>query len=70
MSTKRVIIGYIIAYILSEIFIFVSVLCNCLHNGWHKMIDFAWWQIGMPMFAACIYVILLLISYLIFIRRD
>lgn len=70
MSTKRAIIGYIISYILSEICVFVSVLYNCLHSGWHKMIDFAWWQIGMPMFAACIYVILLLISYLIFVRRD
>jgi len=70
MSTKRVIIGYIISYILSEIFVFLSILHRCLRDGWHSFIDFAWWQIGMPLFAASIYVILLLVSYLIFVRRD
>ena len=70
MSTKRVIIGYIISYILSEILVFLSIMHHCLCDGWHNFIDFAWWQIGMPVFAACIYVILLLISYLIFVRRN
>ena len=69
MSTKRVVIGYIISFILSEICVFISVLCNCLKHGWENMIDFAWWQIGMPIFAACVYVTLTFLGYLLVGKR-
>lgn len=69
MSTKRAIIGYIISYILSEIFVFLSILHRCLHDGWEHMIDFAWWQIGMPVFAFCVYVLLAFLGYLLVWKR-
>ena len=69
MSTKRVILGYISTYILSEIIIFLTVLYHCLHDGWQNMVDFAWWQIPMPLFAACLYVILAFLGYLLVWKR-
>ena len=69
MTLKRFIIGYIVSYIFSEIFVFIPILCNCLRDGWHRIIDFAWWQIGMPAFAIGIYVIFLFCGYLFGARR-
>lgn len=69
MSTKKVIIGYIISYILSEIFVFISVFVHCLCDGWHRFIDFAWWQIGMPIFALIIYVLMTFLGYLLIGKR-
>lgn len=69
MSAKRAIIGYIISYILSEIFVFLSILPHCLCDGWHRLVDFAWWQIGMPIIAFIIFMVMTFFGYLLVIRR-
>ena len=69
MSIKRAIIGYIISYILSEIFVFLSVLPHCLRDGWHRLVDFAWWQIGMPIIAFIIFMVMTFLGYLLVVRR-
>lgn len=69
MSAKRAIIGYIISYILSEIFVFLSILPHCLCDGWHRLVDFAWWQIGMPVIAFIIFMVMTFFGYLLVIRR-
>jgi len=69
MSTKRAIIGYIISYILSEIFVFLSILPHCLCDGWHRLVDFAWWQIGMPIIAFIIFMMMTFFGYLIVGKR-
>lgn len=70
MTTKRIAIGYIISYILSEIFVFLSILPHCLCDGWHRMIYFAWWQIGMPIIAFIIFMVMTFLGYLIVRKRD
>lgn len=69
MSIKKAIIGYIISYILSEIFVFLSVLTHCLCDGWHRFVDFAWWQIGMPIIAFIIFMVMTFLGYLIVGKR-
>ena len=69
MTLKRFIVGYIVSYIFGEIFVFLSVLTHCLCDGWHRFVDFAWWQIGMPIIAFIIFMVMTFFGYLLVIRR-